>query len=506
MANQLQNITIAAPAFKGLNTQDSPLSLDHTYAAVADHCVIDKYGRMGARKGIDVLTTGGASLGSSVGCVSIFEYTDTAANTTVFSTGNSLILSGTTTLVDETPAAYTITSDDWKIVSLADKCYFFQIDHEPLVYSTGTGAVEAMTGATGYSGTVQEGNEVLSAFGRLWVADITGDKHTIYWSDLLNGLNWNGGTSGSLDLTSVWPRGYDEVVALAAHNSSLVIFGKHSILVYDGADSPSTMSLVDTIDSVGCVSRDTVQAVGVDLLFLSNGGLRSLGRTIQEESLPMTDVSKNIRNDMLDLINLQTGYIKAVYSPENAFYLISFTDAETVVCFDVRGLLENGSYRATVWPSMTVESFCRADDGTLYIGTSSGICQYDGYSDEGANYILSYYSHPLAFGAPNNLKQLKSISATLIGGSLISGAFKWAYDYQENYTTRTFNLVGDTIAEYGVAEYGVAEYSISARPTRTRTNAGGSGSLVTIGMEATIDGSPFSLQELNIQSTIGRLA
>jgi hypothetical protein len=51
MAQQLQNITVAAPGFAGLNTQDSPIGLGPSFAAVADNCVIDKLGRVGARKG-----------------------------------------------------------------------------------------------------------------------------------------------------------------------------------------------------------------------------------------------------------------------------------------------------------------------------------------------------------------------------------------------------------------------------------------------------------------------
>ena len=265
MASQLQNITIAAPAFSGLNTQDSPLGLDSSWASVADHCVIDRYGRIGARKGIDIVT--------------------------VFSTGNNKIFSGTTSLTDETPGSYTVNADNWKIVSLANKCYFFQAGQEPLVYSTASGDVEAMTGVSGYAGTVKQGNEVLAAFGRLWVADIAGDKQKIYWSDLLDGLKWSGGSSGSIDLSNHWPKGYDEIVSIAAHNNFLIVFGKESILMYSGAGSPASMVLSDTTDSVGCSARDSVHAVGPDLLFLSAGGLRSLGRTIQENSLPMTDVN-----------------------------------------------------------------------------------------------------------------------------------------------------------------------------------------------------------------------
>ena len=53
MAQQLQNITITAPAFAGINTQDAPLGLEPTYAAVADNCIIDKEGRLGLYNGFN---------------------------------------------------------------------------------------------------------------------------------------------------------------------------------------------------------------------------------------------------------------------------------------------------------------------------------------------------------------------------------------------------------------------------------------------------------------------
>ena len=51
MAQQLQTFSITAPGFYGLNTQDSSLDLASGFALVANNCVIDKYGRIGARKG-----------------------------------------------------------------------------------------------------------------------------------------------------------------------------------------------------------------------------------------------------------------------------------------------------------------------------------------------------------------------------------------------------------------------------------------------------------------------
>ena len=50
MAQPLQTITISAPGFFGINTQDSPIGLNPAFASIADNCVIDQYGRIGARR------------------------------------------------------------------------------------------------------------------------------------------------------------------------------------------------------------------------------------------------------------------------------------------------------------------------------------------------------------------------------------------------------------------------------------------------------------------------
>ena len=42
MAQERQNIYIGAPGFKGLNTQDSPVTQDPAFASIAENAVIDK--------------------------------------------------------------------------------------------------------------------------------------------------------------------------------------------------------------------------------------------------------------------------------------------------------------------------------------------------------------------------------------------------------------------------------------------------------------------------------
>ena len=99
----------------------------------------------------------------------------------------------------------------------------------------------------------------------------------------------------------------------------------------------------------------------------------SLGRLLQQKSLPLNDISKNVRTDLLSLVSIEeqsNGHrqaIKAVYSPIDAFYLITFPASGVVYCFDVRQPLENGSFRVTTWSSLKPTAFFLFVEDTLYL-------------------------------------------------------------------------------------------------------------------------------------------
>jgi len=507
MSQPLQNINISAPGFRGLNTEDSPVGLDPAFASIANNCIIDKYGRIGARKGRDLLTTAATPLGTSAGIAGLIEHTDTTGGNTVFSTGNNKIFSGTTTLTDVTPAATTITADNWKMVNFDYHCYFFQKGHVPLIYSDHVGTLEKLSAHPTYAGTAPQGNEVLAAFGRLWVGDIAGDKGTLYWSGLLDGAVWTASDTGSIDLTRVWPTGFDEIVALVAHNGYLVIFGKRTILIYSGATTPSTMTLQDTIANVGCVARDSVQHTGTDVIFLSDQGVRSLGRVIQEKSLPLRDISKNIRSDLLALLSTQVTKLASVYSASDAFYLLSFPDAKQVYCFDMRAPMEDGSYRVTTWSNVTYLALARLADGSVYIGDVAGISNYTGYYENGATYRLSYYTHPMAFGDSSRLKMLKDMHVTFIGGQNAQAYVFWSYDYTGDYRSQALSISAGVLAEFNVSEFNVStsQYSASIIIDKHSVKPSGAGTLASIGVEVLIDNDPISIQEINIQALMGRM-
>ena len=186
MSQALKSINLVAPAFKGINTEDSPLAQDPSFAEIADNAVIDKRGRIAARKGLTITTTNKTALGSAE-IQAIKEFKGDGQTTTIFSVGNNKILSGTTTLADETPGGYTVSANNWKMVNFNSKIYFFQRGQEPLVFPDSGNVIKlsSVAGAAGVT-SAKYGNEVLSAFGRLWTADFATDKSTIcllYTSD-----------------------------------------------------------------------------------------------------------------------------------------------------------------------------------------------------------------------------------------------------------------------------------------------------------------------------------
>lgn len=505
MAQPLQSINLIAPGFKGVNTEDSPIAQDTSFADVGDNAVIDKRGRIAARRGVTAVTSDYSELnGQPVS--RIHHFYDDLDNEEVFTAGNNKIMSGVNVLTDVTPSGYTITGNDWRMLNFNNKAYFFQRGHEPLVYEHGAGlqTFAQVTGAPTEDAYMC--HEAVGAYGRLWITDSGSDTQTVYWSDLLIGTDFTGGSSGSINVSKAWPDGFDEVVGIAAHNDLLIIFGEHSILVYKGASSPASMSLQDTIAGVGCIDRSSIQHIGTDVLFLYRSGLKSLGRVVREKSMPISDLSMNVKTELVSVIESNTGIIDSVFSPENSFYLVVFPETKLVYCFDVKGTLENNSFRVTRWPGVPHTSFERLRDGTLYVGTTKGIGEYLGYFDNMKSYRFKYFSPGLTFGDPSKLKMLKTIRPTLVGGDEALVCIKWAYDFSADQKSVCYRIGDNTGYNYNVpeTEYMDAKYSGGITTTRKKVNGSGSGNVVTIGVEAEIMGHPLSLQEINVLALIGK--
>ena len=615
MASPSQTASIAAPGFFGLNIQESAVSLSSGFALEANNCVIDRYGRIGARRGwTPVNSAVNTDLGAANPVEFMFELTDNGSSQ-FLSAGNNRLFTGTTTMTTKTvrnqanngDLTYTITGNNWQGAAMpygdgADAephAYLVQTGHPMLTYhrmpTSGSGAtftvstvssgaitgltitsggslynvgdvltlsggttaatvtvatlsgraiatVTITTGGAGYSvsntltstvttnanphshtgsygfqrlgdiGSIPLGYSVgdfspncaLAAYGRIWVADILGDPQTVYFSRLLDGSDFQGGDSGSISLNTVFPN-TDKIVAIAAHNGFLIIFGRNNIAVYANPIDVTTLTLADYIPNVGCIARDSVQSTGMDIIFLSDSGVRSLQRVIQEKSLPMRDISKNVRDELMTSVSSETAAnIKSVYYDRDAFYLLSLPTTKSVYCFDMRAPLQDGSARVTTWSSIEPKAFIVTNSKDLYIGKPGYIGKYFGHSDNGTNYQFSYYTNYFDFEQPSIEKIMKQIGFVAIGGSNQNVAVKWGFDYNENYFAFTKKLDTSVVYEYNIGEYNIAEFSNGIVLDKFKVQAGGKGAVIQIGLEAEINGNPISIQRIDVYIKQGK--
>jgi hypothetical protein len=528
MAGQLKALSNAALGFLGLNTQESGVTLESGYATKATNCIIDKFGRLGSRRGWTPITTNRGTLGSTTYLESMFEFIDNDLTPTILSCGGGKMYSGSTTLTElpvkqadqTTNLSITFNGNNWQFAQLAEgagygnSMYGFaaQTSNPLLVYRKKNHTDTYIWQRVGDYGTKPTGvttfdpNCVHAAFGRVWVAGVSGAKTTIYYSKLLDGALFTGTGSGLIDIESVVGSS-DEIVGISSHNNYLIIFCRNNIVIYQSPDDPTNLTLADVVTGVGCIARDTIQQTGTDLIFLSNSGVRSFNRVTQEKSMPMRDLSANIRDDLVAYIEGEVlTEIQSVYFERDAFYLLVFPNLKQSFYFDLRQTLDNGAARVTIWEGFIPKALCRTRDSNLYLGMEGGVGRYFGYLDNTATYRLEYYTSNIDAGEPFTLKFLKKASMVVIASGTQDVVFKYGFDYQNGYSSRTYtkDFVGGT-AEYNISEYNIGEFTAGSAIQDITMHLGGSGKILQFGVEVPIEGAPVSLQQLTIYLKTGKM-
>ena len=571
MAQRLANVQLAAPGFYGLNTEDSPVNQTPQFCQLADNAVIDAYGRIGARKAFATDTTtwptlsGRAAIDATPGVVSTngeihhmavgdingakhilclaSEKGRDSSNVVLASDFYILKKSGTVLTELTLPVGVNDKTkfESGQIVAFNNKMYILSETNEIIVYDGTT--LSKISSETGYypihvpddyrpgatPSIVEEAPTPtlgLAAFGRLWVSGHDGDFQRVWYSDLNIAQSWydNAGTdplstAGYIDVSQFWPDGKDRIVGLAAHNNFLIMFGRTSILVWGNADGDPAAAdgifLSDTIRNIGCISRDAIINIGTDVLFLDDTGVRSLGRTVTQQSAPIGDLTKNIRRDITTAI-ASTGdneTIKGVYAPDENFCLFIFPESNIAYCLDLKSYLLEGTSKITRWTGVSFNDAVFVDDASsvaLYFGSNdeNGVLQYTGFSEyTGSAYVFRYLSNPLYLDQPGILKFPKVLTWTAISQNTTgTGNISWGFDRLDTEFTKAITIPADDASYYGSAEYNIDEYAFSPEKiVIDRVNTKGAGETITLAMNVNIAGNSFSLQELNLQALIGRL-
>ncbi len=453
MAKELSYQPLTDIGLNGLNTQSNPASLDTSFLVKAENVVIRESGRIAFRKGLKQKV---APSGTAI--ASVVEHNDQGTNKIFVSFGTSIYAVDFTSPASAFPSSgadvkHTVANStgDWQFVNFNDRLHCFHAGVEPQRYDGSLTSGSRWTAHATKPSTVSSNQFKptcgMGLYGRIWAGGVAESPDVVYYSNLLDGDDWTGGDAGLIDLSKVW--GIDTIIAIAPFYGKLVIFGKNNIVIYDRPETVGSLALNEVIRGVGLVSRDTVQAIGDDLVFLSNTGVRSLGRTTEKDKLPLTDLSVNIKDRLIRNIG-QSSNVKSVYVENEGIYIMSFVDKNITYVFDFKHFTPNQAPRVTTWTFDNDREPSNMSYTELYgllVGQKDGgLAGYEGYYDTdlagASTYTYSSYTSSIAttwinLGQSIAASFLKRLFLVLEGGSGATLGLKWYKDYSPTPSTTT---------------------------------------------------------------------
>jgi len=565
----IQPLTLNSIGIYGLNKQSSPSTLDPRWLIEANNIMLDDEGRLTSRRGIKQISDLiGPSTSNDYIIKSLGEFRSTTGSSTIFAGSKDKIYklnkaNSPFTLDAQTftGTPQTITDGNWEFCNFNNKFYGVQSGHKP-IYFDGTDWMD-LEDASGYSGPSSVADFkpscCLGAFGRLWTGNIGESRDVVYYSDTLQGHSFVtdiSGTSiaGFVDLRTVWDG--DQIVAISSFMGKLVVFGKQNIAIYNDPVDPSaeTFQLDEVIRGIGCAARDSVQALGDDIVYLSNSGVRSLQRTMLKDKMPLTDLSINIKDEMVGHItNSDMNQVKGQYCLCGGYYALSFPDRNITYVFDFKGGVGDAP-KVSNWnfdSKKTPKSFLSTSEGVMYIGLGASeyegrIAVYDGYFDvekqdvfgnnEGEyntqenceaagniwasnggekcwktvnnTYQADFSTVWLDFGDPSRAKLLKRFLAVISGGQDMSVTMNWYRDYEVNAESVGFTIPGPLWSHtWGApsSKWGEATYAGTAKPVEYKSSLSRSAKVLRMEMRGTINGYKASLQNMIIWAKKGKI-
>ena len=514
---QLQAAVLDTVGVNGLDTQTHPTALGPTWFTKADNIVFTEGGKVTFRKGVKQKTTNQDEQQVPAETVeSIGALVEHKLSGKIFASANGYLYEVDLSNKDDAFLNRFTTghsSPNWEFVEYDDEIYCFQNGSAPVEYNAGTWSLVASKPA---GVTTFDPGCGLGHYGRMWAGGISEDKNVLYYSQFETPNGWATGDAGYVDLKFVW--GGDEIMALHAFAGKLVIFGRQNIAIYNDPWDVTQMALDEVIEGVGCVSRDSIQAVGNDLYFVSDTGVRSLQRTAQagQDKLPLQEIYIAVKDEMIANISNSTN-IKSVYVLDEGLYVVSFVDLDVTYVFDVTYPTERATPRITKWhfdSNRGPVSMTYSEGHGLLFGQSTGhICSYEGYYDVDYAGSEVYTYHPFTgsfstvwidLGQGYISSILKKLLMVVSGGQGTDVGLRMYKDFElEASTSATFKMnpsLSGTPYKWGASDalYGTAKYAPIHGLKEVGLPLAGDAKYIRFEMDGVTNGYKASLQSITL--------
>ena len=289
-----------------------------------------------------------------------------------------------------------------------------------------------------------EKSKFATIFGeRLIVAGDADNPQVVSYSTRLKPEDFTGSSAGTIDVG-------DKIKQVKPFRNKLIVFCETSIFQISGLDSTPTVSGVTK--NIGCVSGNTVQEIGGDLIFLAPDGLRTIAGTARIDDIELSSISRKImplfRDEVMPFLS-SIRFSSMVIREKSQYRLFYFkSGTSNNIQGGVIGTFKISSTGAGVYewsqtkgiPAKVTHSGT-AEDGSevLFHSDESGyVFKHDsGNSFDGSNIVAQYKTPDMDYGDAGIRKTLYYIKTSIRSeGTNNNLKLQTRYDFESNDVTQ----------------------------------------------------------------------
>ena len=349
-----------------------------------------------------------------------------------------------------------------------------------------------------------EKSKFATIFGeRLIVAGDADNPQVLSYSTRLKPEDFTGSSAGTIDVG-------DKIKQVKPFRNKLIVFCETSIFQISGLDSTPTVSGVTK--NIGCISGNTVQEIGGDLIFLAPDGLRTIAGTARIDDIELSSISRKImplfRDEVMPFLSSIT-FSSIVIREKSQYRLFYFRSGNANnIQGGVIGTFKISSTGAGVYewsqtkgvPAKIAHSGT-AEDGSeiLYHSDESGyVYNHDsGNSFDGNSIVAQYKTPDLDYGDAGIRKTLYYIKTSIRSeGTNDNLKLQTRYDFESNDLIQPDEIaLGalQTPAKFGTGStFGTTIFGGTLFPQQ-KTTLTGSGFTNNFRVRSTGTGSPYTV-------------
>ena len=331
----------------------------------------------------------------------------------------------------------------------------------------------------------------------LCVVDTVNAPSTIYYSKTNDDKDFTGTGSGAIALD-------DNIVGIKSFRDSLYIFCRNTIHRLDNIDNAATVQITQITSNVGCLSGESIQEIGGDLVFLAPDGIRTIAGTSRISDVELSSVSRQIQSIIGEIATSINSYIisSTVLRKKSQYRLFYSQGSEsTITSKGIIGTLTANGFEWSETLGIQARGLHSAYDSEgiehTYHGDKNGYVYIhdDGFSFNNANINAFYQTPNYDFGDIGTRKTLKYARVSFSPEGEAQPTLRVRYDYEDPELIQPEDYLLDSIpapATFGFAVFNSATFGATNDPM-IRQVVEGSGNTCSFKISSDDQSSPYSI-------------